>query len=99
MAAGLRLRTVAVCALCKGRRGWRALLASARSDPAALVFASLLQVCDQLGFTFSFPLQQEGLAIGRLVKWTKGFNCEGVEGEDASVSSISFAKNLHVCAL
>ena len=38
-----------------------------------------------LGFTFSFPLQQEGLAIGRLVQWTKGFNCEGVEGEDVVV--------------
>jgi len=35
-----------------------------------------------LGFTFSFPLQQEGLAKGRLVTWTKGFNCDGVEGED-----------------
>ena len=35
-----------------------------------------------LGFTFSFPLQQEGLAKGRLVTWTKGFNCAGVEGED-----------------
>lgn len=35
-----------------------------------------------LGFTFSFPCKQEGLAVGRLVRWTKGFNCEGVEGED-----------------
>merc|ERR1719483_1501290 len=35
-----------------------------------------------LGFTFSFPLEQEGLAMARLVRWTKGFNCEGVEGED-----------------
>jgi len=35
-----------------------------------------------LGFTFSFPLRQEGLAKGRLVTWTKGFNCAGVEGED-----------------
>merc|ERR1719509_567207 len=34
-----------------------------------------------LGFTFSFPCEQEGLARGRLVKWTKGFNCSGVEGE------------------
>ena len=25
---------------------------------------------------------QEGLARARLVKWTKGFNCAGVEGED-----------------
>ncbi|KAK2150406.1 hypothetical protein LSH36_406g01045 [Paralvinella palmiformis] len=35
-----------------------------------------------LGFTFSFPCKQEGLAVGRLVRWTKGFKCEGVEGED-----------------
>ena len=35
-----------------------------------------------MGFTFSFPCQQEGLAKATLVKWTKGFNCSGVEGED-----------------
>merc|ERR1719458_388938 len=35
-----------------------------------------------LGFTFSFPCKQEGLAKASLVRWTKGFNCEGVEGED-----------------
>jgi hexokinase len=35
-----------------------------------------------LGFTFSFPCRQEGLAVGRLVRWTKGFKCEGVEGEN-----------------
>ena len=35
-----------------------------------------------LGFTFSFPLEQQGLAQAVLVKWTKGFNCDGVEGED-----------------
>ncbi|CAG0897266.1 unnamed protein product [Darwinula stevensoni] len=35
-----------------------------------------------LGFTFSFPCRQEGLARGRLVRWTKGFACEGVEGRD-----------------
>lgn len=35
-----------------------------------------------LGFTFSFPLKQEGLAKATLVRWTKGFNCAGVEGED-----------------
>ena len=35
-----------------------------------------------LGFTFSFPLQQLGLTKGVLSRWTKGFNCEGVEGED-----------------
>jgi len=35
-----------------------------------------------LGFTFSFPCRQEGLARGILVKWTKGFCCSGVEGRD-----------------
>ncbi|KAL8613116.1 hypothetical protein ACOMHN_035057 [Nucella lapillus] len=35
-----------------------------------------------LGFTFSFPCKQEGLAKARLTKWTKGFRCEGVVGED-----------------
>lgn len=35
-----------------------------------------------LGFTFSFPCVQDGLASARLVRWTKGFKCSGVEGED-----------------
>lgn len=35
-----------------------------------------------MGFTFSFPCKQEGLAVGRLVTWTKGFSCSGVEGEN-----------------
>ncbi|KAL5022871.1 hypothetical protein ScPMuIL_002026 [Solemya velum] len=35
-----------------------------------------------LGFTFSFPCKQEGLNIARLSKWTKGFRCEGVVGQD-----------------
>ena len=47
-------------------------------------------VCDRniqqeilpLGFTFSFPLEQEGLNKATLVRWTKGFSCAGVEGED-----------------
>lgn len=35
-----------------------------------------------LGFTFSFPCVQEGLTKARLSTWTKGFKCEGVEGND-----------------
>lgn len=35
-----------------------------------------------LGFTFSFPCRQEGLAKATLTHWTKGFKCSGVEGED-----------------
>ncbi|KAK3095458.1 hypothetical protein FSP39_014927 [Pinctada imbricata] len=35
-----------------------------------------------LGFTFSFPCKQIGLDKAILAQWTKGFKCEGVEGED-----------------
>ncbi|CAF1218651.1 unnamed protein product [Didymodactylos carnosus] len=35
-----------------------------------------------LGFTFSFPCKQEGLASARLTSWTKGFTCAGVVNED-----------------
>ena len=42
----------------------------------------LKQVKLPLGFTFSFPCRQEGLTRARLVQWTKGFACKGVEGQD-----------------
>ena len=35
-----------------------------------------------LGFTFSFPTRQRGLARAELATWTKGYICRGVEGED-----------------
>ncbi|XP_056636902.1 hexokinase type 2-like [Diorhabda sublineata] len=35
-----------------------------------------------LGFTFSFPLEQKGLKVGILERWTKGFSCDGVIGND-----------------
>jgi hexokinase len=35
-----------------------------------------------LGFTFSFPVEQSSINVGSLVRWTKGFTCSGVEGED-----------------
>lgn len=35
-----------------------------------------------MGFTFSFPVDQPSLDVGKLVAWTKGFTCPGVEGED-----------------
>jgi len=52
-----------------------------------------------LGFTFSFPCSQEGLAIGRLVTWTKGFKCPGVEGEDVVALLHSAIKRRSVCVL
>ncbi|CAF3861549.1 unnamed protein product [Rotaria magnacalcarata] len=35
-----------------------------------------------LGFTFSFPCKQEGLASARLTAWTKGFTCSDVVDSD-----------------
>ena len=35
-----------------------------------------------LGFTFSFPCKQKGLASGELIVWTKGFAASGVVGND-----------------
>jgi len=36
----------------------------------------------KLGFTFSFPVKQTGIASGYLVCWTKGFCASGVVGRD-----------------
>ncbi|KAG5313829.1 HXK2 Hexokinase, partial [Acromyrmex insinuator] len=56
-----------------------------------------------LGFTFSFPLTQHGLTEGHLVRWTKGFNCSGVIGEDVVAlleDAISRRKvKIDVCAI
>ncbi|ORC89359.1 hexokinase [Trypanosoma theileri] len=35
-----------------------------------------------LGFTFSFPTDQKSVDRGILIKWTKGFSTQGVEGKD-----------------
>ncbi|TRY67567.1 hypothetical protein TCAL_02308 [Tigriopus californicus] len=57
-----------------------------------------------LGFTFSFPCKQLGLAEGRLTTWTKGFKCSGVEGEDVVRLLQEALKrvgehNIEVCAI
>ena len=36
----------------------------------------------RLGFTFSFPIKQTGVASGNLAYWTKGFEAKGVVGRD-----------------
>ncbi|KAL8963858.1 MAG: hypothetical protein Q9183_004897, partial [Haloplaca sp. 2 TL-2023] len=36
----------------------------------------------QLGFTFSFPVQQIGLNRGHLIRWTKGFDIADTIGKD-----------------
>ena len=39
------------------------------------------QLCS-VGFTFSFPIHQTSLTSGSLIKWTKGYSADGVEGND-----------------
>ncbi|KAJ1263720.1 hypothetical protein BS78_09G207600 [Paspalum vaginatum] len=44
----------------------------------------------ELGFTFSFPVNQTSISSGTLIKWTKGFSINGAVGEDV-VSELSRA--------
>jgi hexokinase len=36
----------------------------------------------RLGFTFSFPVHQTGIASGNLIRWTKGFDIQDAVGKD-----------------
>ncbi|XP_021277695.1 hexokinase-1-like [Herrania umbratica] len=36
----------------------------------------------ELGFTFSFPVQQTSISSGTLIKWTKGFSIDDTVGQD-----------------
>uniref|UniRef100_A0A914WV58 Phosphotransferase n=1 Tax=Plectus sambesii TaxID=2011161 RepID=A0A914WV58_9BILA len=36
----------------------------------------------KVGFTFSYPCEQTSLRSAKLLRWTKGFDASGVEGED-----------------
>ena len=52
----------------------------------------------------SFPVKQEGLAVGRLTSWTKGFKCSGVEGRDVVLLLREALErrgdvNIEVCAI
>ncbi|KAF7724358.1 glucokinase [Apophysomyces ossiformis] len=57
----------------------------------------------QLGFTFSFPVNQTDINRGTLMRWTKGFNCAGAVDKDAVVllQDAFLRKNLnvHIAAL
>lgn len=57
-----------------------------------------------LGFTFSFPMSQLSIDSGKLVRWTKGFTCDGVVGQDIvellnkSINNIP-GLNIKTCAI
>lgn len=58
----------------------------------------------QLGFTFSYPVRQEGLAHGVLLQWSKALNCHDVIGKDVvSLLQCALAKvglgSLRIAAL
>lgn len=36
----------------------------------------------ELGFTFSYPVLQHSINSGTLITWTKGFQAEGLVGND-----------------
>ncbi|XP_050439041.1 hexokinase type 2-like [Adelges cooleyi] len=57
-----------------------------------------------VGFTFSFPMRQRTVDSGVLTKWTKGFRCDGVVGQDVvQLLRRSIAKHaglhVNVCAI
>jgi len=58
----------------------------------------------KLGFTFSFPFEQNGISSGTLIKWTKGFMADCLIGMDVvqllkkEMNSIGMS-NIDVCAL
>jgi len=57
-----------------------------------------------LGFTFSFPMSQSSINSGELVRWTKGFTCDGVVDQDVvqlltkSIENIPDL-NIQICAI
>eukprot|EP01120_Amphizonella_sp_Union-15-10_P007314 TRINITY_DN2453_c0_g3_i4.p1 TRINITY_DN2453_c0_g3~~TRINITY_DN2453_c0_g3_i4.p1 ORF type:complete len:430 (+),score=81.76 TRINITY_DN2453_c0_g3_i4:690-1979(+) len=57
----------------------------------------------ELGFTFSFPVEQTSINKGLLIRWTKGFKAKGTVGEDVVrlLTDAFDRKNvsLHVTAL
>lgn len=52
----------------------------------------------QLGFTFSFAVNQTGINRGTLMHWTKGFNCSNAINKDVVVmlQDSFLRKNIHV---
>lgn len=57
----------------------------------------------QLGFTFSFPVNQTAINRGTLMQWTKGFSCSGAVGKDVVIMlQDSFRRknlNVHIAAV
>uniref|UniRef100_A0A1J3D4G8 Phosphotransferase n=1 Tax=Noccaea caerulescens TaxID=107243 RepID=A0A1J3D4G8_NOCCA len=48
----------------------------------------------EIGFTFSFPVNQTSIDSGTLIKWTKGFKVSGMEGKNV-VACLNEAMEAH----
>lgn len=44
----------------------------------------------EIGFTFSFPVNQTSVDSGTLIKWTKGFKVSGMVSCHISVPQVSY---------
>jgi hexokinase len=49
-----------------------------------------------MGFTFSFPVQQVGINKGYLIRWTKGFDIQDAVGKDICALLQTEIDNLHL---
>lgn len=48
-----------------------------------------------VGFTFSFPMQQTGIAEGKLLRWTKGFGCpDGIGSDPVQLLKEAFSRKV-----
>lgn len=54
----------------------------------------------RIGFTFSFPMEQTGIAKGRLLRWTKNYTCPGGVGSDpVKLLKEAFARKVRLLVL
>lgn len=92
---GSNLRVVEVvlkgnCEVQVGREVKASISQEVMRGPAEMLFDFVADLCIQagmndganVGFTFSFPVDQTGIAKGTLLEWTKGFTNPGVVGND-----------------
>ncbi|MCL7026260.1 hypothetical protein MKW94_016379 [Papaver nudicaule] len=55
----------------------------------------------EIGFTFSFPVNQTSINVGTLIEWTKGFNIPAAIGQDvvACLNEALTGANLNMCSV
>jgi hexokinase len=55
----------------------------------------LSSVVPQIGFTFSFPINQTGIAEGTLLRWSKAFTCpDGIGSNPVMLLKAAFRRKV-----